>query len=109
MGGSNGTGEEWLDLADAITLLRGQVAEARDRLNRNGARESGVLFNLGEITLELGMELTRTKGGDGSLRFGVAGFGGKYEKANKATHKVTVRLEAHQIGGGSVEVSSRDD
>lgn len=54
MGG--GGGEDWLDLADAITLLRGQVAEAQRRAAAEG--DGGVHFTLGGITLELGLELT---------------------------------------------------
>ncbi|MET7938297.1 trypco2 family protein [Streptomyces sp. NPDC005322] len=111
MGDSNDAGEDWLDLADAITLLRSQIVEARNRLD-GGAGASGVHFTLGEITLELGMELARVKGGDGGLRFSVVGVGGKvggkYEKAEKTTHKVTVRLDAHQLGGGQVEVDDEE-
>ncbi|MEU4995686.1 trypco2 family protein [Streptomyces sp. NPDC021622] len=37
--------------------------------------DRGVGFGLGEITVELGMELARTRGVDGGLRFSVIGLG----------------------------------
>lgn len=113
MGDSNGTGRDMLDLADAITLLRGQIAEAQNRIaDPNGEGDRGVRLGLGEITLELGMELARTSGNDGGLRFSVVGvglnLGGKHEKTDKATHKVTVRLNPHNAANnGPVEVSDR--
>lgn len=56
--------DDWLDLADAITLLRDQIVEAQDRIaGPQGVADKGVRFGLGEITLELGMELARTRGG----------------------------------------------
>ncbi|WP_242433128.1 trypco2 family protein [Streptomyces sp. Root264] len=58
-----------MDLADAITLLRDQVAEAQDRIaDPAGRGDRGVLFTLGEITLDLGLELTGAKGVNGGLR-----------------------------------------
>jgi len=107
----NGTGEGWLDLADAITLLREQVAEAQGRIagpDGTSTNHEGVLFGLGEITLELGMELTRTQGVDGGLRFSVASLGGKKENAHKATHTVTMRLDPRRPDGGDVDVSDKE-
>ncbi|ARE79460.1 hypothetical protein B6R96_36150 (plasmid) [Streptomyces sp. Sge12] len=104
---SNSTERDMLDLADAITLLRDQIAEAQDRIaDPNGEGDQGIRFGLGEITLELGMELARTNGANGGLRFSVVNFGGKHEKTDKATHKVTVRLNPRNAdGSGPVEVS----
>jgi hypothetical protein len=102
--------EEWVDLTDAIALVREQVLEARARVERDG--DGGVVFGLGEITVELGMELTRVEGGNGRLRFGVLGvgadFGAKLENADKTSHKVTVRLTPRLPGGGDVDVSDRE-
>lgn len=99
--------EDLLDLADAITLLRDQVAEARRRIG--AGHHAGVQFGLGEITVELGMELARTGGIDGGLRFSVVSFGGRHESSRKATHTVTVRLTPHLPGGGDVDVADQDD
>ncbi|MCG6497814.1 trypco2 family protein [Kitasatospora sp. A2-31] len=101
--------EDRLDLADAIALLRGQIAEAQGRLNHPDGRGSqGVVFGLGEITLELGMELTRTRGADAGLRFSVVSLGGKAEKAAKSTHKVTVRLQPRASDDGPVRVGDKE-
>lgn len=103
--------EELMDLADAITLLRDQVLEARKRIDQPGS-DGGVQFGLGEITVELGVELTRTKGGNGGLRFSVVGFGAeagaRLESADKSTHRVTVRLTPRLPGGGEVDVKDWD-
>ncbi|MFI6006415.1 trypco2 family protein [Streptomyces sp. NPDC051366] len=112
MGNSNDS-EDLLELADAITLLRDQIAEAQNRIaDPNGGADKGIRFELGEITVELGMELARTNGGNGGLRFSVVGvgvsLGGKHERADKATHKVTVRLNPKDVvTGGPAEVNSR--
>lgn len=98
-----------LDLADAITLLRDQIAEAQHRISASG--DSGVRFALGEITLELGLELARTRGVDGGLRFSVVSLGGKREGSSTSTHTVTVRLSPHLPGGvvGDVDVSDYEE
>ncbi|MGW5640907.1 trypco2 family protein [Streptomyces sp. NPDC003832] len=106
---ASGSDQEWMDLADAITLLRDQVAEAQDRIaDPAGGGPRGVLFTLGEITLDLGLELTGTKGVDGGLRWSVISLGGKKESGRKATHTVTVKLTPRKAGGGDVEVGDRE-
>ncbi|MEV7372991.1 trypco2 family protein [Streptomyces sp. NPDC090301] len=106
MGNTNDTGGEWLDLVDAIALLRAQVVEAQRQAAVAGADE-GVEFVLGEITVDFGMELTNTKGVDGGLRWSVIGFGGRKENSRAATHTVSVTLNPQLTGGGNVKV--RDD
>lgn len=110
---SGGAGEDWLDLADAVALLRSQIAEAQARIDDpQGAGDKGVRFELGEITIDLAMELARTRGTDGQLRFRVFGVdlggGGKRERADKATHRVTVQLNPKRPDGRPVEVRDRD-
>jgi len=102
----DGGGADWLDLADAITLLRRQVAEAQRRVATEG--DAGVLFALGEITLELGLELTGTRNVDAGLRFAVVSVGGSAERTRQATHKVTVRLEARGTDHAPVNVSDEE-
>ncbi|MER5386380.1 trypco2 family protein [Streptomyces sp. NPDC002688] len=109
MGNASGSDQEWMDLADAITLLRDQVAEAQDRIaSPAGGSHRGVLFTLGEITLDLGLELTGTKGVNGGLRWSVISLGGKKESSSKATHTVTVKLTPHRPGGGDIDVSDEE-
>ncbi|MFF7454429.1 trypco2 family protein [Kitasatospora sp. NPDC008115] len=106
MGGVSGSDEDWMDLADAVRLLRDQIAESQRRVTDPAGRgHEGVLFTIGEITLNLGLELTATKGVNGGLRWSVIGLGGKKESSSKATHSVTVKLLPHQPGGGDVDVS----
>ncbi|MEQ6028067.1 trypco2 family protein [Streptomyces salinarius] len=107
----NGSGSDqgWMDLADAITLLRNQVAEAQTRIAAPaGDGDQGVLFTLGEITLDLGLELTGSKSADGGLRWSVISLGAKKESGSKATHTVTVKLTPHRPGGGDIDVSDEE-
>ncbi|QLJ04110.1 hypothetical protein HZZ00_26005 [Streptomyces sp. NEAU-sy36] len=107
MTGANGGSEpQMMDLADAITLLRDQIAEAQERIaDPAGLGHRGVLFTLEEITLELGLELTGTKGVDGGLRWSVIGLNGKKESTRTATHTVTVALRPHSPEGVGIDVS----
>lgn len=93
---------EWLDLTDAVALLRRQISQGQERLAVGG--DQGVRFGVGEITLELAVELASTGGADGGLRFGVVSAGGRRENTERATHKVTVRLEPRRTDGRAVEV-----
>lgn len=102
----DGTG---LDLADAIALLRDQIAEARRQIaDPRGSGDKGVRFELGEITAELGLELARTGGVDDGLRFAVMGVGvevgAKREKTESATHKLVVRLTPQTPAGAPTRV-----
>ncbi|MGW0778980.1 trypco2 family protein [Streptomyces sp. NPDC002835] len=109
MGNASGSDQEWMDLADAITLLREQVAEAQDRIAvPAGGGDRGVLFTLGEITLDLGLELTGSKGVNGGLRWSVISLGGKKESGSRATHTVSVKLTPHRPGGGDIDVSDEE-
>ncbi|MFG2284045.1 trypco2 family protein [Streptomyces asoensis] len=109
MSSAGGTDEEWMDLSDAITLLRDQIAEAQRKIaDPTGQGDKGVLFTMGEITLDLGLELTGTKGVNGGLRWSVISLGGKKESGRKATHTVTVKLTPHQPGGGDIDVSDTE-
>jgi len=93
--------DDWLDLADAIELLRIQVAEAQRR-----SVGADVRFRLGEITVEFGMELARTRGAGGGLRFGVASVDGRGERTARATHHVTVRLDPRRADGSPVDTGA---
>ncbi|MDT3395349.1 trypco2 family protein [Streptomyces sp. B1866] len=107
---------QWMDLADAITLLREQIAEAQRRINApgstpgggSGVADKGVLFRLEEITLDLGLELTGTEGVNGGLRWSVLSFGGKKESGTRGTHTLTVKLTPHRPDGGDVDVNDEE-
>lgn len=53
--------DDWLDLADAVGLLRDQVLEAR---RRAGASE--VRFEIDNVTVEFELELARSRSAGGS-------------------------------------------
>ncbi|MGH9212433.1 MAG: trypco2 family protein [Acidimicrobiales bacterium] len=100
---TDGTPTEWLDLADALNALRGQLVEAQQRVGH-----SPIHLSVEEVTVELGLELHRSAKGGGGLRFGVVSLDGSGERARRATHRVSVRLTAHTDEGGLVEVSDED-
>ena len=109
MSSASGSDQEWMDLADAISLLRNQIAEAQHRMITSPGRgHQGVMFTLGEITLDLGLELTGTKGVNGGLRWSVISLGGRRESGRKASHTMTVKLQPHQPGGRDIDVSDEE-
>lgn len=91
--------EDWLDLADAIEVLRDQLSEAQYR-----GQGSQLRFVLGEITVEFEIELVRTRNGGGALRFGVVEANARGERSKRSTQRVTLRLNPEQRGSGSVAV-----
>ena len=99
-----GSDESWLDLADAIGLLRDQVVEAQLR-----AAGHPVRFVMGEITVELEVELGRSGQLGGGLRFGVVSADARGERSHRSANRVTVTLTPRQAGGADVEISDDDD
>ena len=96
-----------------MELLRKQVAAAQARVAAPGKDgDGGVHFELGEITVELGMELAETTGKEGGLKFAVMGVGLKggahSEVVRSATHKLTVRLVPHGPDGKPIDVRDRE-
>ncbi|MDX6315740.1 MAG: hypothetical protein QOF84_6447 [Streptomyces sp.] len=91
--------EGWLDLADAIEVLRSQLSEAQRR-----GQDSPLRFVLGEITAEFEIELVRAKNGGGKLRFGVVEVDARGERSARSTQRVTLRLSPERRGGGDVAV-----
>lgn len=98
-----GHDEDWLDLADAITLLRDQLTVAQER----GAG-SPLRFVLGEITVEFEIELVRSKNGGGALRFGVVEANARRESSARSAQRVTLRLNPEHRGGGDVAVGDTE-
>ncbi|MFD7321919.1 trypco2 family protein [Streptomyces sp. NPDC059875] len=100
----------WLDLSDAVGLLRDQLASAQ-----RAADGSDIRFRVGEVTVEFAVQLTRTTGGGGALRFGVVGADGKREHANSTTHRLQITLHPRSggagggaAGGGDLEIGDTD-
>ncbi|GAA3227370.1 hypothetical protein MTQ10_25560 [Streptomyces sp. XM83C] len=95
----DGRTEDFLDLADAIDVLRAQLSEAQRR-----GQDSPLRFVLGEITAEFEIELVRTRNGGGALRFGVVEAGARGERTERSVQRLTLRLSPEQRDGGSVAV-----
>ncbi|RRS01235.1 trypco2 family protein [Glycomyces terrestris] len=91
--------EDWLDLADAIEVLRSQLAEAQRR-----GQDSQLQFVLGEITAEFEIELVRAKSGGGALRFSVVEADARGERSSRSTQRLTLRLNPEHRGGGDVAI-----
>lgn len=98
------THTDWLDLADALTALREQLAESRTR-----AAGSPVRLTVEEVTVEFGLELQRSARAEGGFRFGVVSASAQGEGARRTTHTVTLRLAARSDTGGPVDVNDLDE
>ncbi|MER8083695.1 trypco2 family protein [Streptomyces sp. NPDC058316] len=92
-------GDDWLDLADALDLLRSQVAESQRR-----ARRSEVRFGVEQITVDFELELTRTREGGGGLRFGIADARARQESGRRSVQRVSLTLKPERPGGGDVQI-----
>lgn len=87
-------------IADAISALRADLAEAR----RRAAKETGadrIRLHIKEAEAEIGLEATEI---DGKLRFTVVSG-----PAAEATHRVRIVFDVKGRGGGLVEVSDDGD
>jgi len=91
---SGGQDEDWLDLADAIDMLRAQLSEAQRR-----GQGSPLQFVLGEITAEFEVELVRSKNGGGALKFGLVEADARRERSARSTQRLTLRLNPEHRGG----------
>ncbi|MEU2538024.1 trypco2 family protein [Streptomyces iakyrus] len=81
-------GDGGLPLTEVLETLRGQLTELmRDTDGKD------LLFALGDVELELGVEVTRGGGLSGKVRFGVVEAGADGTAGRRATHTVRVRLE----------------
>ena len=91
---SDSDGDDWLDLADAVGLLRRQIAEAQGR-----AADADLRFVVGEIRMEFELELARTRGGSGELRFAVGSAGLRRERSSHTVQRVSLTLRPEQASG----------
>jgi Trypsin-co-occurring domain 2 len=101
---SGGHDEDWLDLADAIEMLRDQLSEAQRR-----GQDSPLRFVLGEITAEFEIELVRSKDGGGALKFGVVEADARRERSTRSTQRLTLRLNPEHWGGRKVAVGDDEE
>lgn len=91
--------DDWLDLADALDLLRAQVTESQRR-----AQSSEIRFGVEQITVDFELELMRTREGGGGLRFGIADAKARQENGRKTVQRVSLTLKPEQRSGGDVQI-----
>lgn len=98
---TDGPDEDWIELADAIGMVRRQLSEAAAK-----KPAEGPMLSVRKVTLEFSGELKRSASGAAGVRFWVASADVKGERSQSAGQKVTVELQP--IGDG-YEVSNRVD
>ena len=75
------------DLAETVRALRAQLAMAMSE----GENES-LRFDLGEVSMDFEVVVTRDVQADGGVRFGVISFGAKAGLAREATHRISLTM-----------------
>jgi hypothetical protein len=76
-----------LGLAETIAQLREELAEAIEAAGNEELR-----FEVGEITVELSVEIERRAGAGAKVRFWVVEIGADGAVASRSTHKVVLPL-----------------
>jgi hypothetical protein len=94
-----------LELADAIDVVRTELRKAQD-----SGRGADVRFSVGSVEVELAVEVTRTVGGEASVKvLNLLSVGGKGEVARDQANRVKVVLNPIGVGGAPFEVASARD
>ncbi len=94
---------EPIGLRDAVAALRADLSASI----RDSAAED-LRFEVGEITLQLQVEVERVAEGDAGIRLWVVDVGGRGSRSTRATHVVTVPLRPRTAAGGPVLTGSSD-
>jgi hypothetical protein len=108
-GGANRRGhmvesEDGLGLAEAIEAVREELRKAQDLGSQGELR-----FTVGEVEVELAVDVTKTAGGEASVRVLGVGLGGKGERSWSQTHRVRVSLNPVGKDGEPFEVAATLD
>lgn len=82
-----------VELADAINEVRAELLRAQS----TGASED-LRFRLGEVTLELAVELGRQGGGEAAVKVWVVNLGANATVSSTRTHTVTVTMTPETLG-----------
>ena len=94
-----------MGLADALDLLRAEVAAARQR-----AEQADVRFPIQSLTVELKVGLTRTAGGRAGFKVPFLELGGEGSVAKETVHTITIVLgEPVDAAGRPVKVTDAGD
>jgi hypothetical protein len=95
--------EHRIELADAIEAIRGQLVAAAER----GAG-SGLAFEVGDIQLEFGVQLTHDRTAEGGVKAWVLTGGYKSEQTRAETQRVCVTLKPKHRGRQDANVVGLD-
>ncbi|MFH0173085.1 trypco2 family protein [Streptomyces cacaoi] len=90
-----------ITVGDAIDHLRAELTAARDR-----AAEGGMRFELGDISLELTVELRRESTGKGSIKAWVVSGEAGATRSETATHRLAFTLRAVDPDGQGVRIAN---
>jgi hypothetical protein len=97
-----GDDPDFVDLADAIGVLREQLFEAQE-----AAGDSEISFDVGKVEIEFTVEMRSTVGAQGGLKFWVVNADAKTETTQGRTHKVKLELIPTGEGGEPLRVARR--
>lgn len=93
-----------VELADAIGVIRDQLAEAQ-HASRQFDDERALTFEVGKVVVELSGEVKTSLGAEGGTRFWVLTAQASAERAHSALHKVQVELIPQTSDGKTVRVA----
>jgi hypothetical protein len=81
-----------IPLAEALRALRRELLEAIRE-----SKDAELRFALGTVELELQLEISKERGGEGGISFWVLSIGGKGSRTAGTTH--TIRLSLTPVAG----------
>jgi hypothetical protein len=91
--------DEFVELAEAIAVLRDQLATARE-----AGMGASPRFTVGPVDVEFTVEARRNVGGKAGVQFGVFTAGVQGGGSTASTHRVRLTLTPHGEDGGDFEV-----
>ncbi|MEU4517960.1 trypco2 family protein [Amycolatopsis sp. NPDC024027] len=83
--------DQWIELSDAIGVVREQLVAAQT-VGRQTVAGQSLTFAVGKVSIEFAGEVKRVAGGSGGVKFWVVTADAKSERTSSAAHKVTVEL-----------------
>ncbi|MER6329331.1 trypco2 family protein [Streptomyces sp. NPDC001034] len=92
-----------ITVGEAIDHLRAELTAARER-----AANSGVRFELGDISLEFTVELRRERSGKGSIKAWVVSGELGAARSETAAHKLAFTLRAVDQDGEGIRIGNSD-
>jgi Trypsin-co-occurring domain 2 len=97
--------DSWIGLAEAVRVLRAELAEARFEGVNDPLR-----FELGPVEVEFAVSLTREGGIDGGVRLGVVSISAKGGLSSDSSHRVKLVLNPKDAATGrAAEIAGRVD